>query len=122
MSAEEGMARFQRWTLSALELLSATPDRQSAYARESNVDLDEIVLQFDDVLHVARARVSDGSLNEAHYLALLEVNERVDSVLEMPDPIWTSTALENSAEWRELRISAGAAKAKLEKAWRLTTE
>jgi hypothetical protein len=36
---------------------------------------DEVLLQFDDVLHVARARVADGSLSDGDYLLLQAVNE-----------------------------------------------
>jgi len=119
MTSERKLADFRQWALAVLGLLSATPERQAVYLQESGVGADEILLQFDDVLHVARARISDGSLKQEDYLLLQGVNERVDSVNACPDSIWADAALEEAAEWRELQIVAGAVKLSLERSWNL---
>ncbi|WJV45853.1 hypothetical protein [Streptomyces flavofungini] len=100
-----------------LDLLSAEPDRQAAYLQASGVGADEILLQFDDVLHVARARVGDRSLSHEEYLMLQSVDGRADSVSAGSEPIWTEVALEEAVEWRELRAAARVAKASLERSW-----
>ncbi|MFF4185451.1 hypothetical protein ACFYZ9_19865 [Streptomyces sp. NPDC001691] len=100
-----------------LDLLSAEPDRQAAYLQASGVGVDEILLQFDDVLHVARARVIDGSLSHEEYSLLQSVNGYADSVGASPESIWTELALEEAIEWRELRAAATSAKVSLERSW-----
>lgn len=121
MIDDQKIEDFRRWALAVLGLLSATSDRQVSYLRQSNVGADELLLQFDDVLYVARARVADGSLEGEDFLLLLKVNKRVDSVNSGPDSIWTNEALEVAVEWRELRITAGAVEASLEKSWNLAS-
>lgn len=117
MTNDQKLAHFQQWTLAVLGLLSAASDRQAAYLHESGVGTDELLLQFDDVLNVARARVADGSLKQEDILLLLKVGERVDSVNAGPDSIWDEAALGLAPEWQELRIAAGAAKVSFERAW-----
>ncbi len=117
MTSEQKLADFRRWALVVLDLLSAEPDRQAAYLQEAGVGPDEILLQFDDVLHVARARVSDGSLRREEYLLLQSVNEYADSVNAGPGSIWAESALEEATEWRELRAAARAAKSSLTRSW-----
>lgn len=117
MTSDQKLADFRQWTLAVLDLLSAESDRQAAYLQASGVGADEILLQFDDVLHVARARVSDGSLRREDYLLLQPVNERADSVSAGPESIWAADALEEALEWRELRAAARAAKSSLESSW-----
>lgn len=117
MTGERKLADFRRWTLAVLDLLSAEPDRQAAYLQASGVGVDEILLQFDDVLHVARARVGDRSLSHEEYLLLQSVNGLADAVSAGPESIWTELALEEAVEWRELRAAARAAKASLERSW-----
>ncbi|MEU1296351.1 hypothetical protein ABZ439_28475 [Streptomyces sp. NPDC005840] len=117
MTGERKLTDFRRWTLTVLGLLSAEPDRQAAYLQASGVGADEILLQFDDVLHVARARVGDHSLSHEEYLLLQSVDERADSVSAGPESIWAEIALEEAAEWRELRAAARAAKSSLERSW-----
>lgn len=119
MTGDRRLADFRRWTLTVLGLLSAPPDRQTAYVREAGVGTDELLLQFDDVLHTARARAADGSLRQEDLLLLLEVDERVDAVNAGPDSIWDEAALGTSTEWRELRVTAGVVKAAFEKSWSL---
>ncbi|MEU1853607.1 hypothetical protein ABZ499_31180 [Streptomyces sp. NPDC019990] len=100
-----------------MDLLSAEPNRQAAYLQAAGVGAEEILLQLDDVLHVARARVGDRSLSHEEYLLLQSVNGRANSVSEGAEPIWTEVALEEAVEWRELRAAARVAKAALERSW-----
>ncbi|MYR25468.1 MULTISPECIES: hypothetical protein [unclassified Streptomyces] len=117
MTGERKLADFRWWTLGVLGLLSAEPDRQAEYLQASGVGADEILLQFDDVLHVARARVGDRSLSHEEYILLQSINGHVDAVSAAPESIWTVAALEERVEWRELRAAARAVKASLERYW-----
>ncbi|MEV7087623.1 hypothetical protein AB0O07_17260 [Streptomyces sp. NPDC093085] len=117
MTDDRKLADFRRWTLAVLGLLSAGPEKQVEYLRASGVGPDEVLLQFDDVLHVARARVADGSLNDEDYLLLQEVNESVNSVSAGPEVIWTEGALKEAAAWEEVRAASRAAKSGLEQSW-----
>ncbi|GAA3506588.1 hypothetical protein GCM10019016_137030 [Streptomyces prasinosporus] len=117
MTSDRKLADFQQWTLTVLGLLSATSDRQVAYLQESGVGTDELLLQFDDVLHVARARLADSSLEQKDFFLLSKVGARVESVNARPDPIWDEVALKEAAEWRDLRIEARVAKEILERSW-----
>lgn len=119
MTQDRGITEYRQWALNVLGLLAAAPEHQIAYLRESNVDSDEILLEFDDLLHVARARVADGSLGQEDIGPLLRVNEKVDSVNSGPDSIWSDSALEAAAQWRELRTAAEEAKAYIERSWHL---
>ncbi|WP_157868645.1 hypothetical protein [Streptomyces caatingaensis] len=122
MSNERKLAEFHLWTLAVLNLLGATPGHQAQYLQETRVGADELLLQLDDVLHVARARLSDGSLTRKDYLSLLEVAEAADSLDSSPGSVYTDAALETSSEWRNLRTAANSAKASLEKTWDLNLE
>ncbi|GAA3973615.1 hypothetical protein GCM10022232_00920 [Streptomyces plumbiresistens] len=117
MTGDRKLADFRRWTLAVLGLLSAGPERQVEYLRVSGVGPDEVLLQFDDVLHVARARVADGSLNDEDYLLLQAVNESVNSVNAGPEAIWTEGALKEAAEWEDVRAASRVAKSGLEQSW-----
>lgn len=121
MTSDRELTGFRQWTLDVLGLLGATADRQSAYVRHSGVGTDELLLQFDDVLHVARARVADGSLDPEKFALLEKVDEKVAYVNSGPSSIWSESALETAAEWRELRIAAGTAKKRLESSWELNS-
>lgn len=117
MTTDQKLADFRQWTLSVLDLLGADSDRQAAYLQDSGVEADEILLQFDDVLHVARARVDDGSLRREDYLLLQPVSERAEAVNAGSESIWAAGALEEAVEWRELRVAARVAKSNLESSW-----
>lgn len=117
MTSERKLADFRQWVLAVLDLLGADPDRQAAYLQASRVEADEILLQFDDVLHVARARVGDGSLKREDLHLIESVNESVDAVSEGPESIWAAAGLEEAAEWRELRAAARAVRTGLERSW-----
>lgn len=117
MTIGQNLADFRQWTLAVLDLLGAESDRQAAYLQASGVESDEILLQFDDVLHVARARVGDGSLRREDYLLLQPVDERAEAVSAGPESIWAAGALEEALEWRELRAAARVAKSSLESSW-----
>lgn len=117
MTTDQKLADFRQWTLSVLDLLGADSDRQAAYLQDSGVEADEILLQFDDVLHVARARVGDGSLRREDYLLLQPVSERAEAVNAGSESIWAAGALEEAVEWRELRVAARVAKSNLESSW-----
>lgn len=98
-------------------LLGAEPGRQVEYLQASEVEADEILLQFDDLLHVAHARVADGSLKNEDYLLIRSTNERADALNARPDSIWTAAALNEATEWRDLRVTARIAKLSLEQSW-----
>lgn len=117
MTGDRKLVDFRRWTLATLTLLSAEPERQVEYLRASGVEAEEVLLQFDDVVHVARARVADGSLSNEEYLLLQAVNEGASSVNAGPDSIWTEGALEEAAEWEEVRAASRVAKSSLEQSW-----
>lgn len=117
MTGDRKLTDFRRWALAVLDLLSAGPERQVEYLRASGVGPDEVLLQFDDVLHVARARVADGSLNDEDYLLLQTVNESINSVSASPGEIWTEGALIEAAEWEDVRAASRAAKSGLEQSW-----
>lgn len=117
MNSEQKLAEFRQWALAVLDLLSADSGRQVAYLRASGVGADEMLLQFDDVLNVARARVADGSLNREDYLLLQSVNGNANSVSAGPVSIWTESALEEAVEWEELRAASGVVKSRLERSW-----
>lgn len=117
MTSERKLTDFRQWTLAVLDLLSADSDRQVAYLQASGVEADEMLLQFDDVLHVARAREADGSLKHEDYLLLQSVNDSANSVSAGPGSIWTEGALEEAAEWEELRAASRVAKSRLGRSW-----
>ncbi|MFD5570286.1 hypothetical protein [Streptomyces cadmiisoli] len=117
MTIERGLANFRQWALSVVDLLGADPDRQTAFMQESRVGADEILLQFDDLLHVASARADDGSLKHEDHLLIKSIKEGTAAVSNGPDSIWTVEAIEESAEWRDLRVVARVAKARLERSW-----
>jgi len=117
MTSDRSLADFRRWTLAVLGLLGAEPGRQVEYLQASEVEADEILLQFDDLLHVARARVADGSLKNEDYLLIKSTNERADALNARPDSIWAAAALNEAAEWRDLRVAARIAKLSLEQSW-----
>lgn len=117
MTGDRKLADFRRWALDTLGLLSADPEKQVEYLRSSGVEAEEILLQFDDVMHVARARVADGSLNHEDYLLLQAVNESANSVSAGPESIWTEGALEEASEWEAVRTSSRLAKAGLGQSW-----
>ncbi|MFE3428269.1 hypothetical protein [Streptomyces sp. NPDC059171] len=117
MTGEQQLAAFRQWALTVLDLLGAEADRQAAYLQASKVGADEILLQFDDLLHVARARVGDLSLSHEEYILLQSVDGRADSVSAGSESIWTEIALEEAVEWRELRAAARVAKTSLERSW-----
>ncbi|MFI5478041.1 hypothetical protein ACIBAB_02870 [Streptomyces rubiginosohelvolus] len=117
MTGEQQLAAFRQWALTVLDLLGAEADRQAAYLQASQVGAEEILLQFDDVLHVARARVGDRSLSHQEYRLLQSVGEYADSVNAGSELMWADAALGEAVEWRELRAAAKAAKASLESSW-----
>ncbi|WP_432043097.1 hypothetical protein [Streptomyces cadmiisoli] len=117
MTSERQLAEFRGWALAVLDLLGAHPDRQVAFLQASKVDSDEILLQFDDLVHVAHARVRDGSLNHEDFRLIKAVDESVSAVSEGPELIWAVAALEEATEWRELRTAARMAKSSLERSW-----
>lgn len=117
MTENRKLSDFRQWTLAVLRLLGSDPGRQVEYLRTSGVGPDEVLLQLDDVLHAARARLADGSLNNEDYLLLQAVNESVDSVSARPEAIWTEDALEGAAAWEEVRMASRAAKSSLERSW-----
>ncbi|MFJ7904770.1 hypothetical protein ACIQ6V_30550 [Streptomyces sp. NPDC096198] len=119
MTDDRKLAGFHQWSLAVLDLLSATADRQVAYLRGSAVGADELLLQFDDVLHVARARAADGSLAHEDLQLLLEVGDKVERVNAGPDSIWSEDALSAAVEWEDLRVTAGGARTTLEGSWTL---
>ncbi|WP_280886283.1 hypothetical protein [Streptomyces sp. LBL] len=81
------------------------------------MEVDEILLQFDEVLHVARARVADGSLKREDYILLQSINGSADSISVGPDSVWTGSALGEAAEWEEIRAVSRVAKSSLERSW-----
>ncbi|MFF8581733.1 hypothetical protein ACF05R_23770 [Streptomyces albidoflavus] len=117
MTGDRKLTDFRRWAISVLDLLSAEPERQLRYLQTSGVGADEMLLQFDDLLHVARARVADGSLNGEDYRLLQAVGEIVNSVSESPEGIWAEGALEEAIEWEELRVASATAKSDLGLSW-----
>lgn len=117
MTGERNLADFQDWALAVLGLLGAEASHQVKYLRMSGVEADEIVLQLDDLLHVARARMADGSLKNEDYLAIQAVNERADVLNSMTGSIWAAAALGEAPEWRDLRAAAQAARLSLERSW-----
>ncbi|MGI5262307.1 hypothetical protein [Streptomyces angustmyceticus] len=117
MTEDMKLEKFRSWVLDVLELISADPGRQVDYLHESRIGSDEILLQFDDVLHVAHARLRDGSMDQDDLHLLQEVDERVDALNSEPASIWTEAALGEAAAWQELRIAAGRAKSELKKSW-----
>ncbi|MER5966242.1 hypothetical protein [Streptomyces sp. NPDC002057] len=117
MTSERKLTDFRQWVLGVLDLLGADPGRQTAYLQESGVEADEILLQFDDVLHVARARACDGSLRREDLLLIESVHESVDAVSEGPESIWAASGIEESAQWSELRTAARAARTGLDRHW-----
>ncbi|MEU3520943.1 hypothetical protein ABZ770_37760 [Streptomyces sp. NPDC006654] len=119
MTDDRKLAEFRRWVLTVLGLLSAEPERQVEYLRASGVGPDEVLLQFDDVLHVARARVADGSLSDEDYLLLQEVNGSINSASASPEDIWTDDAFKEAAAWKDVRAASRVAKSGLEESWSL---
>jgi hypothetical protein len=117
MSSEKKLADFRQWVIAVLNLLGEEPVRQSEYLHRSGVGVEEILLQFDDVFQVSRARLDDGSLTQEEYALLQEVNTRADVVNSSPKSIWTEAALRSVAEWNDLRAAARAAKSELEGFW-----
>lgn len=55
MSEITGRDDFREWVRSVLGSLGADPGQQAAQVAEAGVGVDELALQFDDVLSVARA-------------------------------------------------------------------
>lgn len=117
MTGDQKLADFRRWTLATLSLLSEEPERQVEYLRASGVEAEEVLLQFDDVLHVARARAADGSLSDEDYVQLQAVNRSANFLNAGPGPIWTEGALKKAAEWEEVRSASRVAKSSLEQSW-----
>ncbi|MEU6263190.1 hypothetical protein [Saccharopolyspora shandongensis] len=117
MIDEGGLAQFRRWVLEVLDLVSADHVLQAEYMRVSRVGADEIILQLDDVMYVARARLHDGSLTQDEFLLLQSVDEVICSANEF-ESICDEIALKESASWRELRAAARLARSELEQSWR----
>ncbi|MGW5104765.1 hypothetical protein [Streptomyces sp. NPDC004100] len=122
MTSDRKLASFQQWALAVLGLLSATSDDQTSYLQESGTGTDELLLQFDDVLHVAQSRVADGSLKHEEFDLLLKVSGSVDAVNSESDLIWDESALKEAYAWKKLRIRAGEVKMDLERSWNLNSE
>lgn len=85
MTGSRGLEDFRGWVSSVLELPSSDPDLQVGYLRTSGVAADEMLLQFDDVLHVAHARLNDGTMSQEELLLLQDVEARVKQCFCQPD-------------------------------------
>ncbi|GAB2928733.1 hypothetical protein [Streptomyces mayteni] len=109
---------FRQWVLSILDLLGAESDPQLVYMESAAVDVDELVLQFDDAFHVARARLGDGSLSSADFEYLQVINDFLAAISNDSDRVWSREGLSGGAEWRELRHLSRRAATALENTWR----
>lgn len=117
MSSEEGLAQFRSWVLGTLALLSADPSRQVEYLHRSGVNNDELVLQLDDLLHVARARLADGSMTAAEAELLTTLKVALDSLNEGPDSVWETAALSFAPQWSSVREAARRAESVFRQMW-----
>lgn len=117
MTDDTRLDPFRKWTLEVLDLLGAPPDRQIDYVRSAGVDIDEIVLQFDDMLHVARARAADGTMTGDEYQVIARVHDFVSRLTSAEDSPWEESSLRAGTEWGEARAAAADAREILGQRW-----
>jgi hypothetical protein len=117
MTGDQPLKDFQIWASSVLELLSADAASQIEYLDRSGVGPDELLLQLDDVVHVALAKMAAGSLSQEDCSTLKSVQDSSRSFDSASDFTWTIDALRDAPEWKKLRQVSRIAKEFLEKSW-----
>jgi hypothetical protein len=66
--------------LDVLKLLSVGKERQAEYLQKGEIEVEELLLQFDDVLSVARARLQNNTVEAEEFDSLRRVAECIDDV------------------------------------------
>ncbi len=95
-----------------LKKLAAPHDEQfKLLDREAMGDCaDELALEFDDSFQVLKSQWREAGLTEAQFEGLSAVDALLDRMSGSKNaPLWTRMALENSAEWKQVRLLAAMA-------------
>jgi hypothetical protein len=93
MTSERRRVEFLRTVEEALSPLSWEPERQVAYVRGLGVDVDEMALHFDDIFHLARAKMQGGVLSPEAFQALVPVDEMLARMTEKGPDLWSEEPL-----------------------------
>lgn len=95
----------------SLERLAAAPDRQAEYLRQIGMAscADELALEFDDVELMIPGLVERGFLSADEATSLRTLGDALRAMSgEANADLWTTTALHEANEWREVRDLAEA--------------
>jgi hypothetical protein len=96
-----------------LGLLAAPWDEQRAYLERlfgKRLTVDELGLEFDDIVPVALAQGRHGGLSDEALRAVRDLNEQLTAMSDRPDPrLWTVDGLRESPDWARVRTLAQSA-------------
>lgn len=90
----------------ALGLLAADAGDQLRYLSEIGVAgvVDELALEFDDLMTLAQSRLDQGDITEVQYEKLRELDQKLSDMSGSNNAsLWTEEALRTSDEWKEVR-------------------
>jgi len=122
VSEEErmGMAagEFRAWALSSLRLVADSAERQQLELRALGAGVDEIALQLDDVLYVAKAHVATGGMTSDELDLMAAVARRIGEYDRSVPGFLTEEGLLRP-EWSDVRGRASVAVCRLSSLWEL---
>jgi hypothetical protein len=104
VSPPEDQRHELAWLSTAVGHLADPADAQIAYLTDRGLAplVDELALELDDALHAALADPALLTVPQREALARLDKTLEHMSGAEHAD-LWTTAALENADEWREVR-------------------
>jgi predicted kinase len=106
MSDLRDFSEFKRWLVNeVLFLLAKSGIEQLEWARNNGVHVDELVLQFDDALHVAAVWARKGDLKDAQFEQLRSLATAIDELSSWGD-VWTEKELTADPRWQKVRDMA----------------
>ncbi|MFD7584694.1 hypothetical protein ACFV84_04580 [Kitasatospora sp. NPDC059811] len=117
MSAGRDLEAVRNWVVRVVDLIGCPPARQLEYIKTERVGVDEIALQFDDVLNLVQGAVDEGSLSPEILELLLPIDSQLKEMTESKEDLWDDESLSEASEWDELRLAAQQALVGFERIW-----
>lgn len=99
---DDSLNHFRAWVIDVLRLVAEPAERQIREVRALGVDVDEIVLQLDDMVHVAGAHEAAGDLSSADFALLTALLDRIEECSQVAPDFYTEDGL-SLPEWGEVR-------------------
>ena len=98
------MGDYCNVALNALKILSAEASDQLSYLdRIGGASIDELALEFEELMLLAPSKLESGEITRQQYLSLKSIDKELDG---LGYECWSELAIRNSHEWKKIRALA----------------